>query len=59
MSQPTSVSGGSRLTQAVHRTVREGLAGITAVLALLLLLALVSYAPGDPGSTAAPFKDHN
>ena len=40
---------GNRLTQAVLRGVREGLAVLIAALALLLLLALVSYAPGDPG----------
>jgi len=48
LSQPASVSGGSRLTQAVLRGVREGLAFVLAAVALLFLLALVSYAAGDP-----------
>jgi DNA segregation ATPase FtsK/SpoIIIE, S-DNA-T family len=44
-----SASGGSRLTQAVLKAVRESLAILLAVVALVLLVALVSYAPGDPG----------
>ena len=43
------MSGGSRLTQAVLKAVRESLAILLAVIALVLLVALVSYAPGDPG----------
>jgi S-DNA-T family DNA segregation ATPase FtsK/SpoIIIE len=49
LSQPSSLSGGTRLTQAVLKAVREGLAVLLAVVALVLLIALVSYAPGDSG----------
>ena len=49
MSPSTSVTGGSRLTQAVLKAVRESVAILLAVVALVLLVALVSYAPGDPG----------
>ncbi|HTQ37365.1 MAG TPA: DNA translocase FtsK 4TM domain-containing protein [Steroidobacteraceae bacterium] len=46
---PSASASGNRLTQAVLKGVREGLAVLIAAFALLLLLALVSYAAGDPG----------
>ncbi len=49
MSQTSSLSGGSRFTQAVVKGVREGAAIVLAGLALLLLAALASYSAGDPG----------
>ena len=49
MSQSSSLSGGSRLTQAVIKGVREGLAFVVAGVAIVLLVALASYAAGDPG----------
>ncbi len=49
MSPSASATGGSRLTQAVIKAVRESLAILLAVISLVLLVALVSYAPGDPG----------
>jgi S-DNA-T family DNA segregation ATPase FtsK/SpoIIIE len=49
LSQTSSLSGGSRLTQAVIKGVREGAALLLAALAVLVLLALASYSAADPG----------
>jgi DNA segregation ATPase FtsK/SpoIIIE, S-DNA-T family len=49
LSQSSSLSGGARLTQAVVKGVREGLAILLAAIALYLLLALGSFSAGDPG----------
>jgi S-DNA-T family DNA segregation ATPase FtsK/SpoIIIE len=42
------MQGGSRLTQALAKAVREGLAIVLVALGLVLLLALASYSPADP-----------
>jgi S-DNA-T family DNA segregation ATPase FtsK/SpoIIIE len=41
------MQGGSRLSQAVAKLVREGIAIVLAVLGVLLLLALASFSPTD------------
>jgi S-DNA-T family DNA segregation ATPase FtsK/SpoIIIE len=49
LSQTSSPSAGSRLTQAVKKGVREGAAILVAAGAVWLLLALTSFSASDPG----------
>jgi DNA segregation ATPase FtsK/SpoIIIE, S-DNA-T family len=51
LTQTSPLARGARLTHAVVKGIREGIAFLLAALALLLLVALLSYAASDPGWT--------